>query len=99
MGKPRNSANYILKSMQVKGMPRVYVLGCRAQRVTVHSQQTRAFNLIWALFEKGILKEGSRVGVVGGGIGGVTAAAAALIMKCKVEIVEQRQTLMPLQRT
>src|SRR5689334_342265 len=98
MGKPKNKADYILKSMQVEGMPRVFVLGCRAQRVTVHSQQTRAFNLVWALFEKKLLKVGDRVGVVGGGIGGLTVAAAAMLKGCKADVVEQSQTLMPLQR-
>jgi hypothetical protein len=76
----------------------VYVLGCRAQRVTVLSQQFRAFNLVWALFKEGLLRPGNRVGVVGGGIGGLTAAAAAMIKGCSVVVTEQRQQLMHLQR-
>lgn len=91
-------ANYVLERMGVEGMPRVFVLGCHAQRVTVVSQQFRAFNLIWALHEKGRLKPGDRVGVVGGGIGGLTIAAAAMLKGCKVVVAEECQQLMHVQR-
>jgi hypothetical protein len=57
----------VLERMRVEGMPRACVLGCHAQRVTVLSQQFRAFNLVWVLFDQGRLKGGDRVGVVGGG--------------------------------
>jgi hypothetical protein len=94
----RADAAYVVERMQVRDLPRAYVLGCRAPRVTVLSQQFRAFNLIWALFEEGRLRSGDRVGVVGGGIGGLTAAAAAMIKGCSVVLAEERQQLMHLQR-
>jgi hypothetical protein len=98
MGGIRNYARYVIQRMRVEGAPRAFVLGCRAQRVTVLSQQFRAFNLIWALFQQGHLKEGDRVGVVGGGIGGLTVAAAAMLKGCKIVLTEEREVLMPLQR-
>lgn len=96
MGNARDS--YVLSRMRVEGMPRVYVLGCRAQRVTVQSQQYRAFNLIWALFQSGRLNKGDRVGVVGGGIGGLTVAAAAMLKECRVTVAEEDQAIMHMQR-
>lgn len=98
MAKSRYDAQYVLGQMQVTGQPRVFVLGCRAQRVTVLSQQYRAFNLVWALFATDRLKPGSRLGVVGGGIGGLTVAAAALSKGCKVVLAEEKSELMHLQR-
>src|SRR3954462_10127997 len=98
MPESRPSATYVLERMQVTGLPRTYVLGCRAPRVTVLSQQFRAFNLIWALFELGRLKPGDKVGIIGGGIGGLTAAAAAMLKGCSVVITEQHQRLMHIQR-
>lgn len=94
----RRSAAYVLKRMEVRDRPRAYVLGCQAPRVTVLSQQFRAFNLIWALFADGRLRAGDRVGVVGGGIGGLTTAAAAMLKGCSVVLTEERQHLMHLQR-
>jgi hypothetical protein len=87
--------NYILAQLAVKGKNRLYVLGCRASRVTLLSQQTRAFNLIWALFAAGRLREGERVCVIGAGVGGLTVAAAAALMRCNVVVYER--TDQPLQ--
>src|SRR5262245_42967137 len=97
MGKSRNDAHHVLERMRVEGMPRAYVLDCHAQRVTVLSQQFRAFNLVWALCDQGRLKGGDRVGVVGGGIGGLTVAAAAMLMRCRVVRTEENQQLMHVQ--
>jgi thioredoxin reductase len=92
------NATDVLERMAVVGNPDIFVLGCRARRVTVLSQQYRAFNLIWALMQLGRLQEGDRIGVIGGGIGGLTAAAAAMLKGCEVIVAEQRPDLMHLQR-
>jgi hypothetical protein len=92
------SPSDVLDRMRVPGFPRVFVLGCRARRVTVLSQQYRAFNLIWALFATGALREGEQVGIVGGGIGGLTVAGAALLKGCRVILAEAKGELMHLQR-
>jgi tetratricopeptide (TPR) repeat protein len=79
----------LLRQMEVPGEPGVFILGCFERRVTLYSQQVRALNLIHALFAEKRLREGSRVGIVGGGVGGVTAAAGAAVRGCKVTLLEQ----------
>jgi hypothetical protein len=59
------------------GTHNVYLLGCYESRVTILTQQYRALNLVDALFRSERLKRGSTVAVIGGGIGGITAAGAA----------------------
>ena len=88
----------ILSSLEVPDMPRVYALGPLAANVTFASQQCRAFNLIWALFSSNSLKQGSTIAVVGGGLGGLTTAAAAALKGCKVSLFECSDQLLPHQR-
>jgi hypothetical protein len=68
----------LLRLMSVPNHAGIYILGCFAQHVTFYSQQIRALNLIDALCKTGALAEGDSVGVVGAGLAGLTAAAAAL---------------------
>jgi hypothetical protein len=103
------SPDMILSSYRLPKHP-LYLVGVFARGVTVYSQQIRAFNLIWALVEKGILAcklkddepdPGKRaaIAIIGGGFAGLTAAAA-LIKKgvhAEITIFEQRDTLVPLQ--
>jgi hypothetical protein len=79
--------------------PGVYLVGALERGVTVRKQQVRALNLIWALRELGLLK--GDIAVVGGGISGLTAAAA--IMGCNgdyasITLFEQLWDLCPLQQ-
>jgi len=67
----------------------IYILGSFAKRVTFYSQQVRALNLIDALCKTGVLYEDSRVGIVGAGVAGVTAAVAAARRKLAVTLVEK----------
>ncbi|RYZ41060.1 MAG: FAD-dependent oxidoreductase [Myxococcaceae bacterium] len=78
--------------------PRLYVLGYRERRVTLYSQQVRALNLVYSLFAESHLKSGDAVAIVGGGVAGVTAAAAAAMLGCKVTVLEQRSHILHLQR-
>src|ERR1700712_5793768 len=66
-------------------------------RVTLRSQQVRAFNLAFALIKSGALTPAARVAVIGGGIAGVTVAAALCHHGYSVTILERRPGLMPLQ--
>ena len=70
-------------------LPGIYLIGSLERGVTVYSQQTRAHNLIWALWE--LQKNGrralGRVAIVGGGITGLTAAACIL---CRIRGVRRR---------
>jgi hypothetical protein len=93
----------LLERMGVPRHPRVYVLGTFARHVTFYSQQVRALNLVDALCGMGRVAEGSSVAVVGAGLAGLTAAAAALRRGLHVHLVEKRGDprlspgLMPLQ--
>lgn len=86
---PTISAANILQHASVPTEPNVYVLGSYEGRVTIHSQQTRALNLTFALKSTEKLKIASRVAVVGGGIAGMTAAVAAAKLEANVTIFER----------
>ena len=92
------SADDILRLAAVPKLPSVFVLGSFASKVTISSQQTRAFNLIWALTKAGLLKEGDSVAVVGGGFAGLSAAVAAMQRKAIVTLYEERAQLLHMQR-
>jgi hypothetical protein len=84
-------------------LPGLYVIGSLEQGVTVYSQQVRAHNLAWALWElqqRGNQKIG-RVAVVGGGIAGLTIASCILSLLDKsttVTVFEQLWDLCPIQQ-
>lgn len=94
---PRISPSVFLKHMAIPGHCRVYLLGCLERRVTLLSQQIRALNLIYSLYELDRLKEGDRVAVIGGGAAGLTATAAAAVCGCKVTLFEQKPQFLHLQ--
>lgn len=84
------SPTAILQHTAVPAEPNVYVLGSYEGRVTIHSQQIRALNLLYALKATGKLdKVASRVAIVGGGIAGMTAAVAAAKLDANVTIFER----------
>src|SRR5690349_6957441 len=68
-----------LRLTGVPNHPGIYVLGCYARYVTVYAQQVRALNLIDCLAKSGVVSARSCIAVIGGGIGGLTTAAAALV--------------------
>lgn len=86
----------VLKQSAIPEIENVYLLGNNARRVTFHSQQRRAFNLIWALFQTGKLKKGDRVAIIGGGLAGLTAAIGANAKDCSVTLYEQGQEVLGL---
>jgi len=94
----QTEANDLIRWMEVPHYPNVFALGNFARQVTFASQQTRAFNLITALFETNRLKSGSCVAVVGAGVGGLSAVAAALENQCSVDLYEQASQPCPMQR-
>jgi len=91
-------AKKLIQCMEVPRQPNIFALGNFARQVTFASQQARAFNLIWALFRTHRLAAGQRVAVVGAGLGGMTAAVAALAKGCRVDLFEQASQPCPLQR-
>lgn len=94
----RQLAEAILNHCSVSGMPHLYVLGSYEGRVTIHSQQIRALNLVYALEILGRLKKEKdgelQVAVIGGGIGGMTAAVAAARLQVAVTIFERHSELL-----
>jgi hypothetical protein len=90
----------LLPDLSVGGVVKshVYILGCFETRVTLLSQQIRALNLIYSLFNERILKKGSRVAVIGGGVSGITAAAGAAFLECQVTLLEKNHYLLHLLR-
>jgi hypothetical protein len=89
----------VLAGAQIGAHPGVYVLGCFDTRITFYSQQVRALELAHALQNEHLLREGARVAVIGGGVGGVTLAAAlALQGGTRVHLFEKADCLLPLQR-
>src|ERR1700736_3909925 len=85
----RSDAADLAAGMKVPSFDNVYaIVPNRSGPVTFHSQQRRAFNLVWALVELGVLREGAHVGVIGGGLAGITSAAAAAMRGCNVTVVE-----------
>jgi hypothetical protein len=92
-----NGEEVIIGASECK-FPRVYFVGPFGGRVSFASQQRRVLNLIWALTRKKILPErGARVAVIGGGIAGVTAAAALLCRSCDVHLYEREGEVLTLQ--
>lgn len=98
-----------LDCFEVADASGLYIIGSFEAGVTVLSQQTRALNLVWDLIELqrvdarniqgSAKKERLQIAIIGGGVSGLTAAAA-LVKKhviADITIFEQRDTLLPIQ--
>jgi hypothetical protein len=88
----------VLERMGVPDVKHTYVLGSFASHVTLHAQQKRAYNLIWALFDQDELRAGRSIAVIGGGLAGLTAATAAVLKDCVVTLFESAHNLLHLQQ-
>lgn len=94
------SARAVIETYEV--LPRIYVLGALSTGVTVYRQQARAHNLASALncaAAAGDIRL-KNVAVVGGGIAGLTVAAALVSLDTNVHVTlfEKRWDLCPLQQ-
>jgi Pyridine nucleotide-disulphide oxidoreductase len=78
--------------------PGIYFIGNYSGRINFFAQQTRALNLVWALITKQRIEAGDRVGIIGGGLAGVTAAVALFQRDVEPELFEQNQTLFRYQK-
>lgn len=83
-----------LESATVSGRQRVFFIGPFGRRVSFASQQRRAFNVVWAVGQTGMLDGNPRVAVVGGGIAGLTTSAALISRKCRVTLIEARDSVL-----
>ncbi|MEO1523203.1 MAG: FAD-dependent oxidoreductase [Cyanobacteria bacterium J06633_2] len=87
----------IINSCAVKAIPGVYILGCFDHKKTIHTQQRRAVALVNALSKFGEITPEKRIAVIGGGIGGLTAARAAAHHGATVTLFEKQRGLVPIQ--
>ncbi len=74
-----------------------YIVGVFQQGITVYKQQVRALNILYCLLESKRLKTGETIGIIGGGVAGLTIAAAASKAGIKVEIFEQKRIFLHVQ--
>jgi hypothetical protein len=95
---PEFTAREILDAMLVPYHSRTFALGCFERKITIHAQQTRALNLVFALFKDKKLTEKSDICIIGGGISAIMAAAALVSKGCTVKLFEKAGALCPVQR-
>lgn len=77
-----------------------YIVGIFHPGITIYKQQVRALNIFHCLYKKGIFKNNDdsfHVGIIGGGIAGVTFATALAKIGVKITILESKPVLMPMQ--
>jgi hypothetical protein len=102
MSVPTNVASLDVEAA-FRVVPGLYVIGSLERGVTIYSQQVRAHNLAWALWDnqnKGHRKVG-KVAIVGGGITGLTMAASLLSLferNITVTLFERSWDLCPFQQ-
>jgi hypothetical protein len=75
----------------------LYFVGTFDRRITFYSQQVRALRLVHALNHLGRLKPTDRVGVVGAGAAGVTAALALALLNIDVTLYDPADSVLQLQ--
>jgi len=80
-----------------------YIIGVYQKGITFYKQQVRALNIFYGLVETGILKmpktnqPRKTVGIIGGGVGGTTFAAACIKSGFKVVLIEEKSILLHMQ--
>jgi len=84
--------------MAIPDEPRLYALGCFDHPSNIGSQQVRAVNLMWALRNASVVPRGGHVLIVGAGVAGVTAAAAAADLRLRVTVLEKESKALTLFR-
>ena len=75
-----------------------YIIGTRAHRISIHTQQLRVLKLIADLDRTNTaFKRTEHIAVIGGGFAGITAAAALQSLGKTVQLFERKRRLLPLQ--
>jgi hypothetical protein len=98
----RERAENVLATCRYRNGTAIFILGSFGQRVTLLAQQSRALMLVRAMKEKSILDDAcgegvATVAVIGGGVGGVTAAAALATAGARVTLYEAADDVLTLQ--
>jgi len=79
---------------------RKYLIGVYQDGITVYKQQIRALNIFYLLLKTGRINLNDKdftIGIVGGGVAGLTFAAAALKAGIKVRIFERQKVFLHMQ--
>jgi Pyridine nucleotide-disulphide oxidoreductase len=98
------SVERVLAATRLPSAKRIFTIGPFGRRVSFASQQQRAYNTIWALLHAGDItaKTNSRLGdhvaVIGGGLAGISAAAALLSSGVQVTLFEKAPAVLTLQQ-
>jgi hypothetical protein len=74
-----------------------FIIGAFEPGITLYRQQVRALNVIYAIHEEHRIKPGDAIAVIGGGVSGVTVAAAAIVLGYEVYLFESQPMLCHLQ--
>jgi hypothetical protein len=90
-------AQAVLNALSLHQYKNVYFLGPYAERASFASQQRRALNLVWALQQSEPIS-GKRIAIIGAGLAGITAAAAAVAGGAAVWQFERQDYICSLQR-
>lgn len=92
---PKASQN-ILRESQSLNAPDIYSLGCQESfHLSISEQQSRALNLVWALYKKRKIRKNIGVSIVGAGVAGCTAAIAMAMLGAKVTLFESEHEILP----
>ncbi|MBO9170032.1 FAD-dependent oxidoreductase [Rhizobium sp. L245/93] len=90
----RDLPEVFLQPAILGGKPGIYFIGPFGRRVSFASQQRRALNTVWAVGKSGKLSGNPNVAVVGGGLAGLTTAAALIAAQCNVTLIEANDSLL-----
>lgn len=94
---PEDTLDDWIETSSLPGSDGLYFLGTFERRITFYSQQVRAFRLVRALHERGILKANDAIAVVGGGAAGVTSALALGLLDYDVSLYDPAAEVLQLQ--
>jgi Pyridine nucleotide-disulphide oxidoreductase len=92
------SVDQVLRATTIGDEDRVYFLGPFARRIDFSAQQNRALNLVHALRESSRLDPSKPVAVVGGGLAGLTIAAALTALRFEIYLFERQSVVLARQR-
>ncbi len=92
-----DTLNEWITASTLPGSDGIYFLGTFERRITFYSQQVRAFRLVRALHERGMLKPYDTVAVVGAGAAGVTCALALALLDYDVALYDPALEVLQLQ--